>query len=78
MTRTINTRKKADKQKEAELEEMENARRKMDYDANLNKHIFEKKKKPRQEENQNLRRKRNDDSEKLWDPILHVNADEKA
>ena len=77
MTRTINTRNKADKQKEAELEEMENARRKMDYDANLNKHIFEKKK-PRQEENQNLRRKRNDDSGKLWDPILHVNADEKS
>ena len=76
MTRTINTRNKADKQKQAELEELENTKRRMDYDANLNKHIFEKKK-PRQLENQNARRKKNDKSGKLWDPILHGKSDER-
>ena len=72
MTKTVNTRNKAEKQQMMENEEMENNRRKMDHDAQLNKHFFEKKK-PRPGAD-DARKQKGSDS--LWDPILHVNDEE--
>ena len=76
MVKTTNTRNKAEKQQLLENEEMENNRRKMDHEAQLNKHIFEKKKPRPGAEESKAKPKAPGGADDLWDPILHVDDED--